>query len=349
LAGQGALAAARAEFAEWLRGHRVFTLSSAEVRALHGGCLGPLVDSAFDRVDLEVPDGEAAKSLRQAERLWEEMASAGGTRDSRLISLGGGTVGDLGGFVASAFLRGIEYAQVPTTLLAQVDASIGGKTGVDLEAGKNLVGTLHHPRWVIADPMPLKTLPVRQVRAGLIEVVKIALACDCGLFEALERSSDRLDGGAPGPIAELVPRAIEVKIGVVEEDVEERGHRRLLNLGHTLGHALEAADGYRTLLHGEAVGWGLRFALQLALVRGLDDDVHRRALALLARFPVPPLPPLSIDTVLEFIGRDKKAREEGPVWVLPLEIGAAEIVSDLPADVVRHELERFFAAESEKS
>lgn len=348
-AGTGALAAAREEMAGWVRGRRAFTLSSAEVRALHGTRLDALLEGAADRIDLEVPDGEAAKTLRHAERLWEEMAAAGGKRDSRLITLGGGTVGDVGGFVASAFLRGIEYAQIPTTLLAQVDASIGGKTGVNLEAGKNLVGTLHQPRWVIADPRVLETLSLRQLRAGMIEVVKIALACDSGLFEALERSADQLAQGALEPIGEVVPRAIDAKIAVVEKDVGEPGRRRVLNLGHTLGHALETADGYRTLLHGEAVAWGLRFALRLASNRGLDDGVRQRTVALLTRFPVPPLPPLSVDAVLDLMARDKKGREEGLVWVLPRKIGAVEMASDLSMNVVRRELERFIAAESERT
>jgi 3-dehydroquinate synthase len=346
LAGDGALAAAAAELQTWLHGRRVFTLSSSKVRALHGHRLDALTAPAATRVDLDAPDGESAKRVSEAERLWAAMAAAGGKRDSRLITLGGGTIGDLGGFAAGTFLRGIEYAQIPTTLLAQVDAAIGGKTAIDLEAGKNLVGVFHHPTWVVADPAVLETLPLRQRRAGMMEVVKIALAADPALFAALEAAAERLAEGDLDAIAAVIAPAIQAKIRIVEKDPRESHARRALNLGHTLGHALEAADGYATLLHGEAVGWGLRFALRLSARREGSAGARQRALALLSPFPLPALPAVTAEDLWQYMKRDKKGRESGPVWVVPLEVGEAAMVDDFAPDILREELRQFIESES---
>lgn len=347
LAGTDALSFAVAPVRSWLADRRVFTLSSPEVRALHGGRLDVLTETATSRVDLDVPDGEQAKRLRVAERLWETMAASEGKRDSCLITLGGGSVGDLGGFVAAAFLRGIEFIHIPTTLLAQVDASIGGKTAVDLDAGKNLVGLFRHPQMVVADPAVLETLPPRLVRDGLVEVLKIALAFDPELFELLESRAEVLKGSDPMALHEIVPRAIAAKIRVVEADPEEAGLRRILNLGHTLGHALESAGGYRSLLHGEAVAWGIRFALGLAGSRGADPEMRRRVEALLRVLTLPPLPEVSARELMDLMLRDKKTRERGLVWVLPTEVGRVEIVADLEFAQVKEALDRFLDGESE--
>lgn len=341
MAGFGALDDARDEVADWLAGRTVFVITSPRVRDLHVERLAPWLESAARRVPLEVPDGEAAKSVATANRLWNEMLTEGGKRDSRLMALGGGSVGDLGGFVAGCFLRGIELIQIPTTLLAQVDAALGGKTGVDLPGGKNTVGLFHHPVLVLADTAFLATLPREELRSGLVEVVKMALLLDPDLLERTEAELPRLLDGDPEALGPIVGRAAAAKIGVVERDPVERGERKLLNFGHTLGHAIEASLRYRGLRHGEAVAYGILFALRLALLRGLEPAVARRMRDLLDRFGLPPLPPLDPATLIELMQRDKKARESGLVWVLPVALGQGEVVDGIDPGQVRSELDAF--------
>lgn len=343
LAGTGALAAAVERLRPWLEGRTVFLLSSRPVLDLHGGALEPLLAPARRRVDLEIPDGEAAKKVEVAAGLWQAMLEAGGKRDSRLVTLGGGSTGDLGGWVAASFLRGIAYAQVPSTLLAQVDASLGGKTGVDLPGGKNTVGAFHHPAFVIAETRFLTSLPREEIRAALAEVVKVALILDPPLLERVEEDLPRLLAGEPEALAPVVVAAAAAKIAVVEEDPKEGDARRLLNLGHTLGHALEAALGYRDLRHGDAVAHGLRFALRLARNRGLDPAVVERVEALLERFELPALPPLEPERLLRLMARDKKARESGLTWVLPAALGRGEMVEGVGEAEVHEELSAFLA------
>lgn len=332
--GAGALEAAGPEIAPLVDGRLVFVVSSAPILALHADRLTPLTASARRTVVLEVPDGEAAKQIAVAAGLWRRMLAEGGKRDSRLLAFGGGSVGDLGGFVAGCFLRGIPYVQAPTTLLAQVDASVGGKTAVDLPEGKNTVGVFHHPRAVVADTGLLATLPPAELRAGLVEVVKMAFTLDPPLFERLEADLDRLLVADPEALAPVVEAAVRAKAAVVERDPEESGYRQVLNFGHTLGHAIEACLGYAGLRHGEAVGWGLRFATRLARGRGLPAADARRLELLLDRLELPPLPPLDPAALVAAMGRDKKAREHGLAWVLPRRLGAAEVGVVLPAEEV---------------
>lgn len=341
LAGPGALETATHRLAPWLSGRTVFTLSSAPVLQHQGDRLGPLTRAAARTIALEASDGEAAKRLSVAEGLWEQMLAAGGKRDSRLITFGGGTVGDLGGFLAGCFNRGIEYVQVPTTLLAQADAAIGGKTGVDLAEGKNAVGLFHHPHMAIADPQALATLPLAEWRCGAVEILKIALADDAELFTQVEESWDGLTRGNVDAAAAVLPGAIAAKVRVVEADPEEGDRRRILNLGHTLAHALEAAGDYRRLRHGEAVAYGLLFALRLAAKRGLDADTSRRVRHLLDTLELPPLPDASAERLIELMRGDKKARESGLTWVLPRAIGAVDIAVPLPEAEIRQELQAF--------
>ena len=331
------------ELAPWLEGRTVFVLSSPTVQRLHGASLGDLTRGAARRVDLEVEDGEGAKSVAWAEKLWNQMLEAGGKRDSRLLAFGGGSVTDLGGFVAGCFLRGIEAVQVPTTVLAQVDAAIGGKTGVDLPGGKNTVGLFFHPYRVLSDTAVLSTLPPGEIRSGLVEVVKMAALLDVELLELVEQSLDALleaDAQAMGPV---VAGATAAKCAVVEADEKEGGKRRLLNFGHTLGHAIEAALGYGTLRHGEAVAYGLLFACRIARTRGLGTDVDARLRPLLRRFELPVLPSLDAAELWNFMTRDKKATERGIAWVLPVELGRGEVFTDVSPDTVRGELEAFLA------
>src|SRR6185369_15514531 len=349
LAGEDALVAAGDRLAEWLRGRTVFLLSTPRVLELHGERLAAVRGAAARWVVLTVDEGEAAKTVSTAERLWNEMLKVGGKRDSRLVAFGGGSVGDLGGFVAGCFLRGIGVAQVPTTLLAQVDASIGGKTAVDLPGGKNTVGLFNHPDLVIADTSILPTLPRGEVRSGLVEVLKMGALLDPDLFARVEAELDQLLTGDPVALGPVVAGAA-AKIAVVERDPTEQGDRKLLNFGHTLGHAIESSLGYGGLRHGEAVGYGILFALRLALRRGLDPAVAERIRALISRLGLPPLPALDPETLLSHMARDKKALEGGLTWVLPAALGRGAMVQGVGRDELVEELAGFlpdpFAADA---
>ena len=341
---------AMGEVARWLLGRRVFLVSCDPLYRMHAGRLMPLLELASEVVELEVPDGEAAKTVEQAHALWDQMLRAGGKRDSRLITLGGGSVGDLGGFVAGAFLRGIEYTQIPTTLLAQVDASVGGKTGVDLPGGKNTVGLFHHPRFVLVDPEVLFTLPERLLRAGLYEVVKKGVVLDRSLFEQCE---ELLGGDADlsledalrssDPFDELILGAIRNKLRVVEEDPEEGGLRRLLNFGHTLAHAIETQQEYQGLQHGEAVGWGMRFALMLSEEAELESAAAERVRAVIDRLAPPALEGVCVQGLLDAMSRDKKANEAGIAWVLARKLGEGYTTREVAAEQISAQLERFLA------
>jgi 3-dehydroquinate synthase len=290
--GDGALSEAASELADWQAGRTVFVITSPKVWALHGDAVEGVLEPAAKWCRIEVAEGEAAKNLAHAERLWDQMLDAEGKRDSRIIAVGGGSVGDLAGFVAGCFLRGIEFAQFPTTMLAQVDASIGGKTAVNLPLAKNSVGLFYHPKWVVAETRFLTTLPAPELRSGLIEVIKAGVALDSHLFERLEENLDSLFSGDTSALAPVVAEAMGAKIAVVEKDPTEQGGRRLLNLGHTLGHALESQLGYRGLRHGEAVGFGILFALRLARKRGLSEADGDRIQHLVRRCDLPILPNL---------------------------------------------------------
>lgn len=348
--GAGVLAAAAGELADWLAGRTLFVVSTPRVRALHGERLAALGAAAAQVVELEVEDGEGAKAVAVAHRLWDEMLAAGGKRSSRLLTLGGGSVGDLGGFVAGCFLRGIDYVQVPTTLLAQVDASIGGKTAVDLAGGKNTVGLFHHPHRVLADTAVLTTLPPAELRSGLVEVVKMAALLDPPLFARVEAELDSLVAADAAALVPVVAAAAAAKCRVVEADPEEGGLRRVLNFGHTLGHAIEGVLGYAGPRHGEAVAYGMLFAVRLAARRDASPaaELGERLVALLRRFDLPALPRLDPEALWSFMTRDKKATESGITWVLPAAapgevFGHFRMVSDFQQAEVTAELERFLA------
>jgi 3-dehydroquinate synthase len=289
---------------------------------------------------LRIPAGEEAKGLAQLARLYAGFVAAGLDRGSVVLALGGGVVGDLAGFAAATFLRGIPLVQLPTTLLAQVDSSVGGKVGVNLPQGKNLVGAFHQPRLVLADVAALATLPSREFRSGLAEVVKYAVIADPGLFDLLERDAQRLAPGATGRLAPLVARCCRIKAQVVGLDERELGWRAILNFGHTLGHALEAAAGYGTLTHGEAVAIGMAAAARLSHARGLCPraDVERLlkllgALGLPVRSPVPP------DQVLPYLAVDKKGRGGVPRFVLTRGIADVTLAPVPDRDALRDALE----------
>lgn len=295
------------------------------------------------RIDscLFIPPGEKSKSLRMLERLSAELAERGADRRSLLIAFGGGVVGDLGGFLASTYMRGIDYLQVPTTIVAQVDSAIGGKTGVDVRASKNLIGTFYPPRLVLAEPIVLSTLQERTFRSGLYEVVKHGILAGAPLFDDIETRLDSLRPGNSEAIEPILARAARVKVDVVSRDEREAGLRRILNLGHTFGHAFEEATGYRRFLHGEAVGWGILAATRLAERLELLTDVNgersdgKRIAGLLRRVgPLPPIRDLEPTKILELLPRDKKAIGGKIHWVLPERIGKIRIVTDVPAAAV---------------
>lgn len=278
-----------------------------------------------------VPQGETSKSLRSVERVAGELLSRGADRRSLLIAFGGGVIGDLGGFVASTYMRGIDYVQVPTTIVAQVDSAIGGKTAVNVGAMKNLVGTFAPPRLVLAEPGVLATLNERTFRSGLYEVVKHAIISQSNLFHELESGLDAMVPSNAQNLGPVLARAAEIKVDVVSRDERESGLRRVLNLGHTFGHALEEATHYRRFLHGEAVGWGMLAAARLAerMRRLRPADAGRIADLILRVGKLPKIQDLPLDRVMALLPRDKKSVGGTMHWVLPERVGKVQIVADV--------------------
>ena len=296
---------------------------------------------------VQIPAGERAKSELHLSGLWRAFAAAGLTRSGVVVALGGGVVGDLAGFAAATWLRGLPWVGVPTSLLAQVDSSVGGKTAIDLREGKNLVGAFHQPAGVLVDPDTLATLPARHVRAGLAEVIKTGMAVDAALFRWCEAHADELAQGDPQALAGAVVRSIRAKARVVSADERERegGGRTALNLGHTLGHALESALGYRGLLHGEAVAIGLRVAAALSVREaGLPIGSRVRLEAMLDHVGLPVrMPPVRVSALLSTMQRDKKRSAAAVRWVLTPSIGAASVPRAVKSTFVRAALQELGA------
>jgi 3-dehydroquinate synthase len=312
---------------------RVFVLTSAPIWALWSHCMEQSFQDA--PIVLFLEPGEKFKTLASVERLLRQMAQAGGDRGSLLIAFGGGIVGDVGGFLAAIYMRGIPYVQVPTTFLSQVDSSVGGKTGVNLPEGKNLVGSFHHPRAVFADIGVLGTLPDRELRAGLMESVKAGIIRDRALVRFMEEHVDEVLGRDPKALEKVIAASIRMKAGVVNLDERENGLRMILNFGHTVGHALEQATAYKTLLHGEAVGWGMVAALYLARERGTISSKQFDRLENLVHL-YGPLPALKLKAakVAAATGGDKKNVGGVKRFVLPVGIGDAGVVEDVtPAEL----------------
>jgi 3-dehydroquinate synthase len=307
---------------------RLFVVTSPEIWSLHGATFASSFATA--PTILTIPSGEQHKRLATVERLAEEMAAARADRDSILIAFGGGVIGDITGFLAAIYMRGIRYIGVPTTLLAQVDSSLGGKTGVNLAAGKNLIGSFHHPLAVFADIDLLATLPPRELRAGLQESVKAGIIRDRALFDFMDTHSDAILIGDPTALKEVVTDSVRMKAGVVAADERETGVRMLLNLGHTLGHAIESATNYTQLLHGEAVAWGMIAAIQIALDRRtITPEEADRMTHVICRYG--PLHPFTADaaTLVANTAKDKKNRSGSRSFVLPVGIGDATVVRDV--------------------
>jgi 3-dehydroquinate synthase len=302
---------------------RVFLVTDANVRAaghvaaVTGG--RPVAQYVID------PPGEVSKQIGTVTDILDAMESQKFGRDSLLVALGGGTVGDIGGFAAAIFKRGVPYVQVPTTTVAQADSSVGGKVGVDSRLSKNAYGVFKQPAVVYADVATLATLDDRAYRAGLVESVKHAMIADAAYFECLETRLDALLARDPAALESLAERNVTIKARVVEQDVEEQGARRILNYGHTVGHAVESASGYR-LLHGEAVALGILAAARIAEELGLaDESIGRRSAALLGKLGMPAkLPPeINAGALQEIMSRDKKALEARPRFVLLDRLGHA--------------------------
>jgi len=307
---------------------RIFVLTSPEIWALWNERF--LRSFTEPPVTLFLPPGERYKTMASVERLTREMVRAGGDRSSLLIAFGGGIVGDVGGFVAAVFMRGIPYVQAPTTFLAQVDSSIGGKVGVNLPEGKNLVGAFHQPRAVFADLGVLGTLPDRELRAGLMESVKAGIIGDRALVRFMEEHADAVLNRDPRALERVIGASIRMKAGVVGDDERESGLRMILNFGHTVGHALEQATRYKAMLHGEAVGWGMVAALALARRRGtITGTQMERMEKLIYRYG--PLPRLKVSAagVMAATARDKKNVGGVRRFVLPIGIGDAGVVEDV--------------------
>ena len=322
-----------------LEGTRAVVVTSARVAELHYGALATGMARAHIVLErLIVPDGERAKSLRVASRVYDQLVELGVTRDTVLIGLGGGATCDLAGFVASTYLRGLPLVQVPTTLLAQVDASVGGKTGVNHRQGKNLIGTFYQPRIVWIDPDVLATLPARERRAGLAEVVKAAAIWDADFFKWLEENLDAMLNLEREALHAAVARACEIKAEVVGLDEREAGLRALLNFGHTIGHAVELAGGLRRVRHGEAVAIGMAFAARLSERRGLAPaGTAARLVGLLERAGLPtalPDPDAQRGAYLRGIAVDKKLAGGRVAFVVLREIGRAERLQLTPEEIL---------------
>lgn len=313
----------------------VFLLSSPRVWRNCGKALGLALGPARPQRIL-FDDRETAKNLATVERLARALVRAGADRGAVVVAAGGGVVGDVAGFAAASYMRGVRLVHVPTTLVAQVDSSIGGKTGVNLKEGKNLVGAFYPPQLVVVDPNLLATLEDRQYRSGLYEVVKYAVIADPLLFDVLERTVGRLRSRDGSVLDWVVARCARIKGDIVGQDEREGGLRQVLNFGHTIGHALEAATGYRSLLHGEAVGWGMLAAVELArrLGRLRPSEADRVAALVVAVGRLPRLPERRI-AIVRWLGADKKARAGRLRWVLPRRIGEVEITEDVPESLVR--------------
>jgi 3-dehydroquinate synthase len=309
---------------------RRFVVSSPGIWRLHGERFRGLTKEE----PILIPDGERYKQVSTVGRIYDALIRAGADRASALIAIGGGVVGDVAGFAAATYLRGVPVIQVPTTLLAQVDSAIGGKVGVNHALGKNLIGSFHPPAAVVIDPDVLSTLPRREFRAGLYEVVKYGVIASRPLFDRVGATLASLFARDPAALLPVIGESCRIKARVVEEDERESGLRRTLNFGHTVGHALEAVTKYRRFRHGEAVAYGMMAAAGLGVARGLFPGADREALAscIMQMGPLPPVADLSTAQIIEASARDKKVIAGRLHFVLPTTIGATVTVTDVSQD-----------------
>jgi 3-dehydroquinate synthase len=318
------------------RAGKVFLVTTKDVWDLHGNRIQ--AQFAPDKLNvLFFPGGEVNKRLSSVEALAEQMVSLGADRTSAVMGFGGGIVTDVSGFLAAIFMRGIPVLQIPTTLLAQVDAATGGKTGVNLVSGKNLMGSFHQPLAVLIDPDVLATLPAREYRAGLFEVIKCGIIRDRNLFDLLAERSDGVLRMEPRAVDELVASAVRIKAEVVSADERESDLRRILNFGHTIGHAIEAETGYIRFLHGEAIAWGMLAATRLAeLLDVLNGDEAEKIKEVICRYgPLPSAKGLDPDRLISRLVSDKKTLQGKVHFVLPTSIGQVKIMAGIPTGLIR--------------
>jgi 3-dehydroquinate synthase len=354
LAGAGALACTNREISELGHFSSMQVISSPKVwravgKSIHKGLqLSKNVPIHF------MNDAESAKNLPTVEKLSRSLVKSGADRKSLLVAVGGGVVGDVAGFVAAVYLRGVALVHVPTTLVAQVDSSIGGKTGVNLSEGKNLVGAFYPPRLVLTDPELLHTLPDREYRGGLAEVIKHAIIADASMFAMLEENTETILRRDRSALDQLIPRNVQIKARVVSRDERESGLREILNFGHTFAHALESVTKYRRYQHGEAVAWGMIAAAflghELSLTRA--TDVSRIVALIRSLVPLPPWPRVQPATLLDTMRSDKKTRSGILRFVLSPRIGEARSYDTVPLHVVErvlHFTPRLVAASSSLS
>lgn len=315
---------------------KLFVVTTADVWQHHGGSLARGLGARSFEL-LYLPPGEVHKRLAQVEALADQMIERGADRTSVVMGFGGGIVTDVAGFLAAIFMRGVPVLQIPTTLLAQVDAAVGGKTGVNLAGGKNLIGSFHQPVAVLIDPEVIATLPEREYRAGLFEVVKCGVIRDPEIFETMTARPRDVLNMEPDVIDRLIAAAVRVKAEVVSADEREGDLRRILNFGHTIGHAMEAETAYMRFLHGEAVAWGMVAATELAKLHGMLD--HKEAGSIIRTIhhygPLPDPSDLDPDRLLSRLGSDKKTVHGTVHFVLPTKIGAVAIIPGIPPDLIR--------------
>jgi 3-dehydroquinate synthase len=320
---------------------RYFIVTVPGIRKLYGKFLS----ESFQRVKLEhhfveMPDGERKKNLASIEKAAGKMVKLGADRNSVVVALGGGVAGDMAGFLASIYMRGIPFVQVPTTFLAQIDSSVGGKTGVNLNEGKNLLGTFQQPRMVLIDPGVLRSLPERDYRSGLFEALKAGVIRDPRIFEFMEENRERILARDPATLEWLIAECVRVKASVVSEDEKEHGVRRILNLGHTIGHALEAETLYKHFLHGEAVAWGMVAAAMISVGMQLTNArTAQRIISSVLSYGSLPKVDVRGKAIIKRLTRDKKTMDGKIHFILPVEIGKVDILSDVPERAVLQAIE----------
>lgn len=325
----------------YIRGRQVMIVSNETVAPLYLEQLKASLDSAWKIDEVILPDGEQFKDLDHLNRIFDGLLEKRHNRTTTLIALGGGVVGDMTGFAAAAYQRGVDFVQVPTTLLSQVDSSVGGKTGVNHPLGKNMIGAFHQPRAVIIDTQVLNSLPERELAAGLAEVIKYGLIYDAAFLDWLEQNMDGLNARDPQLLARAIYRSCEVKAEVVAQDEKEAGIRAWLNLGHTFGHAIESHQGYGNWLHGEAVGAGTMMAADLSRRLGwlTDQESDRiRRILLAAKLPVQAPADMNEQAFMELMSVDKKVMDGQLRLVLLKALGEAVVTADFEADLLRQTL-----------
>jgi len=320
--------------ADWNQGQQWVVLSQQAIIDHYQSVIDNLRNSGYNINTIVVPGDESAKNIRHAEAVWTQMVELGCDRSSMLLAMGGGVVGDLGGFVAATYMRGIPFIQIPTTLLAMIDSAIGGKTAVNLAAGKNLVGAIYQPRTVLVDPGFLATLPRRNVVSSLAEAIKYGFIRDKSIFDTIDQHFDELVGlNEQDLLTEIIAKSCKIKSQIVSNDQFENGERRLLNYGHTIGHAFETIQEYGGLYHGEAVLYGMQCANFISHKKGLlADDLYQHAQAVLKRFPLPELGKVAADRVLEIVAHDKKNINGKLNFILLDDIGNGVISTDVTSE-----------------